>query len=404
MDKCIECGFCEVNCLTTGLTLSARQRIVVQREISRLRETGEDPARLKRLVKQFNYPGGVTCAGDGLCSLSCPMKIKTGKMVLDLRAEALPPGSRGYKLGDYAASHLSRVASALKPVLSTAGAVQSVIGTSATRGVGRALHALGLPLWTPALPSAHYSRTHRLKRSPRKVVYFPSCINRTMGAAKTDAVKVDLVDKMVDFLQKAGWEVVFPAGMKELCCGMIWASKGMPDIAARKTAELEEALFKASREGQYPVMCDQSPCLQRLRQLVTRFKLYEPAEFIHDFVMDDLEFTPTDEPVAVHVTCSTRMMGIGDKLIDLARRCSTHVVVPDEVGCCGFAGDKGFTHPEVNKWALRKLRSQLEAAGVKRGFSNSRTCEIGLYNNTGVPYQSIVFLVDECTKAKNRSV
>ena len=403
VDKCIECGFCEVNCLTTGLTLSARQRIVVQREISRLRQTGEDPARLKRLVKQFNYPGGVTCAGDGLCSLSCPMKIKTGKMVHDLRAQALPPGSVGYKTGDFAARNLARVSGALKPVLTIAGAAQSVIGRSATDGLGKALHRIGLPLWTSALPMAHYPKTHTIKRNAKndkKVVYLPSCVNRTMGASKTDPVKVDLVDEMVNFLLKAGWEVIFPQGMANLCCGMIWASKGMPDIAARKTAELEQALLEASANGKYPVMCDQSPCLQRLRQTVTNLKLYEPAEFIHDFVADDLDFTPTDEPVAVHVTCSTRMMGISNKIVNLARRCSTHVVVPQEVGCCGFAGDKGFTHPEMNKWALRKLRAQLEAAGVRRGFSNSRTCEIGLYNNTGVPYQSIVFLVDECAKPK----
>ena len=37
VDKCIECGFCEINCLTCGFTLSSRQRIVVQREIERLK-------------------------------------------------------------------------------------------------------------------------------------------------------------------------------------------------------------------------------------------------------------------------------------------------------------------------------------------------------------------------------
>ena len=80
--------------------------------------------------------------------------------------------------------------------------------------------------------------------------------------------------------------------------------------------------------------------------------------------------------------------------------CVTKVLIPEEVGCCGFAGDKGFTKPEVNKWALRKLRPQIEKAGIKRGFSNSRTCEIGLSVNAGIPYKSIIYLVDECTKPK----
>lgn len=400
VNKCIECGFCEVNCLSCGFTLSSRQRIIVQREISRLRVTGEDDARLKRLEKQFAYYGNATCAGDGLCSTSCPMKINVGEMIHDLRAEQLPKGSIGYKIGDYAANNLYRIEKMLRPVLTAAGTLQSVIGNSATRSVGKAMHKVGLPMWTPSMPGAHYSGSHTLRCSSKKVVYFPSCINQTMGVAKTDVVKVDLVDKVVDFMQKAGWEVVFPEGMNNLCCGTIWESKGMADIADRKTAELEDALLKASDGGRYPIICDQSPCLHRMREKMTKVKVWEVAEFIHDFVIDSLEFNPIDEPVAVHITCSTRKMGIADKIIGLAKRCSTHVVVPEEVGCCGFAGDKGFTHPEVNAWALRKLRRQLEVAGVKRGFSNSRTCEIGLYTNTGVPYQSIVYLVDECTESK----
>ena len=176
----------------------------------------------------------------------------------------------------------------------------------------------------------------------------------------------------------------------------------MPDIADRKTYELEEALLKASKNGKYPIMCDQSPCLHRMKEKMTKVNVLEAAEFLHDYVVADLDITPIDEPVAVHITCSTRKMGLSEKLIALARMCSKRVIVPEEVGCCGFAGDKGFTHPEVNSWALRKLRQQLEVAGVKRGFSNSRTCEIGLCTNTGVPYQSIAFLIDECSKPKKK--
>jgi len=53
-DKCIECGFCEVNCVTFGFTLSSRQRIVIRREIARLTASGEDNERLKDLKKQYS--------------------------------------------------------------------------------------------------------------------------------------------------------------------------------------------------------------------------------------------------------------------------------------------------------------------------------------------------------------
>ena len=209
-----------------------------------------------------------------------------------------------------------------------------------------------------------------------------------------------LVEVMTSLCRKAGYEVIFPDNMDQLCCGMIWESKGMPDIADRKTAELEAALLKASDGGRYPVLCDQSPCLHRMRNHIKSMKLYEPAEFIHDFLAPHLEFEKADISVAVHVTCSSRLMDLTDKMVALASMCATSVTVPAGVGCCGFAGDKGFTVPELNRWGLRKLRPELESARVTEGYSNSRTCEIGLTTNSGVPYKSIAYLVDRCTKPK----
>ena len=118
--------------------------------------------------------------------------------------------------------------------------------------------------------------------------------------------------------------------------------------------------------------------------------------------MDRLEFTKVPEKVAIHVTCSMTKLGKGDVLRRVAEACAEKVFVPAEVGCCGFAGDRGFTYPEMNAFALRKLKKQLEAEGIRNGYSNSRTCEIGLNTNSGIPYQSLVYLVDRCTKPKNK--
>mgnify|MGYP005907141849 CR=1 FL=1 len=412
-NKCIECGFCEVNCLSCGFTLSSRQRIVVQREISRLKQSGKEPERLALLQKQYRYPGNQTCAGDGLCSMSCPMGINTGDLTHIIRQELLPPGSFGYKVGDFAANHFAGIKSALRPVLSLANFGHSVLGTKTMSSITKGMHnALGIPLWTPAMPKSYKLRNDELQATSTvqhdsaalaarssKVVYFPSCINQTMGLPKKSPVEQPLVNKMISLLQKAGYEVIFPKDMDKLCCGTIWESKGMLDIADRKTAELEAALWEASEQGRYPVLCDQSPCLHRMRQCIKKMKLYEPAEFIYTFLRDRLVFTPTDRPVALHITCSMRRMGLADILVSLARLCSSNVIVPEEVGCCGFAGDRGFTYPELNAYALRKLRPQIKAAGVSIGYSNSRTCEIGLATNSGIPYVSIAYLVDECTKA-----
>ena len=411
-NKCIECGFCEVNCLTCGLTLSSRQRIVIQREISHLRETGSDPNRLATLVKQYRYQGDQTCAGDGLCSTSCPMGINVADLTHLVRSEALPQGSMGYKTGDWAARHFAGIKSGLRFTLDVARLGHNVLGTSAMKGIAGAMHKAGLPLWTPAMPGkARQPKACRDAKScvstssedqalTKKVVYFPSCINQTMGLSKGSPVKNTLVDEMVQLCRKAGYEVIFPEGLEKMCCGTIWESKGMLDIADRKTAELDEALWQASEQGKYPVVCDQSPCLHRMRKCITRMQLYEPVEFIWEYLRERLEFTPIDRHIALHFTCSTREMGLVDKMTSLARLCSNNVFLPEGVGCCGFAGDRGWTHPEVNRWALRKLRRQLEDNRIEMGYSNSRTCEVGLETNGGIPYQSIVYLVNEVTRPK----
>ena len=408
VDRCIECGFCEVNCLSCGFTLSSRQRIVIQRELARLRQEGDNPERLALLEKQYRYLGNQTCAGDGLCSMSCPMGINTGDLTHLVRQHLLPPDSQGYKLGNYAARHFAGIKNTLHPVLTLADTAHAVLGTAAMSKLTRGMHnLLGLPQWTPAMPKAYKMKREERKmennqkaeenESSLKVVYFPSCINQTMGLARKSPVEQALVNKMVALLHKAGYEVIFPQNMEKLCCGTIWESKGMMDIADRKTRELEEALWEASRQGRYPVLCDQSPCLHRMRETIHRMKLYEPAEFIYTFLRPRLVFKPIDRPVALHITCSMRKMGLADTLVALARLCSTQVFVPEEVGCCGFAGDRGFTHPELNAYALRKLRPQIEERNIQIGYSNSRTCEIGLTTNSGIPYVSIAYLVDECT-------
>ncbi len=405
VDKCIECGFCEVNCLTNGFTLSARQRTVIQREVSRLKNTGENPELLTELEKAFQYFGNETCAKDGLCATSCPVNIDTGKLIQDIReAEA---SNTAKKIAKWVADHFSTVTSSMRVGLKFVNGVHSVLGTSLMSSVARGARKItfnALPLWTPAMPKGIDKPVQPpVKASnPDKVVYFPSCINQVMGAAKGDPDQEPLHLVFTRLLAKSGYEVIFPKNMGNLCCGTIWESKGFIADADRKTAELEAALLEASENGKYPVICDQSPCLYRMLKKIKSVKMYEPVEFIDKYLMDRLEFTKVPEKVAIHVTCSMTKLGKGDVLRRVAEVCAEKVFVPAEVGCCGFAGDRGFTYPEMNAFALRKLKKQLEAEGIRNGYSNSRTCEIGLNTNSGIPYQSLVYLVDRCTKPKNK--
>ena len=302
-NKCIECGFCEVNCMSCGLTLSSRMRIAVQREIRHLIKTGENPERLAALKKQYKYYGDQTCATDGLCATSCPMKINTGELTHLIRQMDMNESPMGYRVGEFAANHMAGIKSGLRVVLDVAHVAHVTLGPMLMTNVCRTMNKMGLPLWTTAMPKKKRQPKKsdltqfiieksipqkEEEHSPLKVVYFPSCINQTMGLSKEAKVKHALVDEIIQLMAKAGYEVIFPEGMEKMCCGQIWESKGMLDIADRKSAELEAALWKASEQGKYPVLCAQSPCLHRMKKVMKKMKLYEPAEFIMTYLVDRL--------------------------------------------------------------------------------------------------------------------
>ncbi|MBU1309471.1 MAG: (Fe-S)-binding protein, partial [Gammaproteobacteria bacterium] len=100
-----------------------------------------------------------------------------------------------------------------------------------------------------------------------------------------------------------------------------------------------------------------------------------------------------NEPVALHITCSASQLGQADKLQHLLSACSSKIVVPEGISCCGFAGDKGFVLPELNASALSGLKPQVSACS--QGVSTSRTCEIGLSRHSGIEYQHLVYLLDQ---------
>lgn len=403
VDKCIECGFCEPSCVSAGLTLSPRQRITVYREISRLRASGEEPHVAAALVNTFNYSGDETCATDGLCALACPVKIDTGKLIKELRFQNI--SEKQAKQALWIADHLGRVTSVARYALSFVGFAHTIMGTGAMKHLSQTMRRLSgdrIPQWVPAMPSGakNIKQDDRPTNNPDKVVYFPSCINRSMGKSKDHREEVQLTDTVQLLIRKAGFEIIFPEKMNDLCCGMAFSSKGYQEAGLKKSRQLEEALWKACEHGKYPVLCDMSPCLFTMREnMGSRMKLYEPVEFILEYLLPKLNIVPVDETITVFPVCSMKKMGLEEKLVQLAKLCARKVVVP-ETNCCGFAGDRGFSFPELNAHGLRSLKEQLPDT-IIHGYSTSRTCEIGLTTHSGISYKSIVYLVDQVSVRKS---
>lgn len=404
IDKCIECGFCEINCPSQHLTATPRQRIALQREIARLSQTGEDDGKLQELIKGYAYFGNETCATDGLCATSCPVSINTGEHTKHLRAEEATV--RQKKIAKFVAENFKKVTRLVKISLAGADAAHSLLGSAAMQALTGGMRKLSgnrIPQWNEWMPSAGSPPAQpggAVRTSAPKVVYFPSCMSRVMGPARRDHDQRPLHQVMLSLLDKAGYEVIFPEKMDKLCCGLPFESKGLLDAADALSGQLEKALLISSNNGQYPVLCDTSPCVYRMKKVLDkRLHLYDTVEFIHDFLLRSLAFTKLPDTVAVHVTCSATKMGLGEKFRAIAECCAAHVVMPEKVRCCGFAGDKGFEVPELNESALAELKASLPP-DCHAGYSNSRTCEIGLSHHSGISYQSIAYLVDRCTGPK----
>src|SRR5439155_1955219 len=278
-DRCMECGFCEPRCPSRLLTVSPRQRIVITREMTRLAALGTPEAMAVRdaLAADFEYEGVETCAGDSMCRTSCPVKIDTGALMKEMKGARRSSASG--RLALLAARRFGAVAAMARLSLGAASRLRSLPGGA------RALDLLTTPLHRAApmlvprlrpdmelpapawpLPAAAEPPRVEAEGSPRRVVYFPSCLTRILGPLPGEAA-VPLARAILDVLQAGGFAVVLPPAIGSLCCGMPFASKAFSEAPREASARAAEALWTASRQGADPVVTDASPCAGTLQEL-----------------------------------------------------------------------------------------------------------------------------------------
>jgi D-lactate dehydrogenase len=396
VDACMECGFCEPMCPSAGLTFTPRQRITGFREVGRLDAAGADPQATAALRKRYAYDGTRTCAACGLCATVCPMGINTGKLMKRLRGRAKGPVA--HKVGAWSARHYGGLLAASGPGLAAVGLVRRLLGDRGFTSLAAAARKLSgglVPKVTANVPTrvAFRPRPATPRAQGRQVVYLPSCATRSMGPAGNDPVRASVPEVFQRLLEKAGFEVIYPARLDGLCCGQPWETQGLREVADDKSAELERALAAASDGGRLPIVCDTSTCSRRMKEYLDgRLELQDVVEFLHDQVLPRLQLTRQPGEIMLHLNCGARKMGLEPKLVALAQACSEQVVRPEGMTCCGFSGMWGFTTPELNEHATRKLAAQVPE-GCRDGYSSNRTCEIGLSDQAGIPYRSIVHLV-----------
>ena len=382
IDQCIECGFCERMCPSRDLTLTPRQRIVVRREMARLRAEEPGAAALRELEADYGYDSLDTCAADGMCALACPVGIDTGSLVKRLRSE-----SHGRVAEEYAARLAERMAW-FEP--------WARLGLR----VGR--------LFDRRLPRAARGDLPRTTKHDARAVYFPSCVSRIVGP-HDGAGEASVVELLARVAERAGAPVWIPDDVPGTCCGMPFSSKGFRTAHDDAVNRAVESMWRWSNEGELPVVLDTSPCAFTLKQARPELNLINRVRFDSLTILDGIELAERllanglkpvrrKGSVVLHPVCSVHKMELVDRLEAVARACAEDVLVPIDAGCCGFAGDRGFRHPELTAAALRGEASEVLTGEHDGYYSSSRTCEIGLSRATGRSYRSLWSLLDDVTR------
>jgi D-lactate dehydrogenase len=401
VDACIECGFCERTCPSRDLTLTPRQRIVVRREMARLRAASPESVELSELEQDYVYAGLETCAADGLCSLACPVGIDTGALVKRLRHAG--HGAAAEELAAMLAARFGLLETLARTGLRTGHALSRLLGperfASATRAISRWL-GRRVPAWEPGLPHVAAAPANGTVVHPAAVL-FPTCASRVLGTADGSP----LADVVARVSLRAGAPLFVPPDARGTCCGLAFSSKGFHSAAAVAANHAIERLWDWSNEGAVPVVVDASPCTLTLKGVAPTLSTQNRARHAELSILDGVEhaarlvaagLTPAARrgSVVLHPACSLRRMGLVAELERVAKVCAEDVVLPFAAGCCGSAGDRGLAFPELTRAALAPLAAELSGASHDDFVSTSRTCEIGLARETGRPFRSFWHLFD----------
>jgi D-lactate dehydrogenase len=392
---CVECGFCEPVCPSRNLTTTPRQRILLRREIARQPE--RSPVR-RALLEEQEYDSLETCAADGSCQLACPVGIDTGKLVKELRHES--HSARAERAALAAAKRWHAVERAARVGLRIGGPLAR--RTKRGRGLPGAARWgwEGDPLPTKAGSVGRGSPSH--PQSAVAAVYVPSCTNRIFDGNPVEA--------LVAVSARAGLPVWIPADVAGSCCGLPFGSKGFTEAHAQKANAMVESLWRWSGEGELPVVVDAASCTQAIAEpgdmvlyeenveRLAALEIVDSVAWAHDRLLPRLKVERKVAAATAHPTCATRHMGLAPRLRSLSEALADDVYIAPSATCCGFAGDRGLSRPELTASATRPQAEELAGRTFDAHLSSNRTCEIGLSRATGAPYESVVCLLERLTR------
>lgn len=405
IDRCVECGFCERGCPSGDLTTTPRQRIVIRRELARLRAQSPASPAIAELEAALGYQVVDTCAADGMCQLACPVGINTGDLVKRLRGERHGPGAA--RMAETAARRWEFAERAARAGLRAAETASRAVGADRVRRttarVNQRFAGLDLaPAWIEGTPGPAPAALPDTTEAGAAAVYFPACVNRIFASPGDLSVP----EAFTRIAARAGVPVWIPDDVIGACCATPWVSKGYDAGAATMAQLMLRRAWRWTDAGRLPIVTDASSCAHGLRELGSRLHGVDKERFARlrfldsvDFVADLLDRLAIDpvERVVVHPTCANHRDASATGLLRIAGALARSVEVPAPATCCGFGGDRGFLHPELTESATRPLAAQVES-GRDGYLSANRPCEIAMSHATGEAYESFLLLLERRTR------
>lgn len=407
VDKCIECGYCEHKCPSRDITTTPRRRIVIRRALKKLQLAG-DTAKYDLLLNQSKYDVLDTCAVDGLCATACPVDINTGDLVKRLRRENHNAKANSFAL--IIAKHFKLTELVVRVALKIGVGTNKLLGkntmTKITGGVKKIIAAM--PLWSTQITTPPDLAILKISKpftdAKNTIVYFPACISRMLGTYK--GREKDILQTFMSVCNKSGIEVKVLDGVRGSCCSQIFSSKGFKDAANFTANATVENLWKSSNGGQLPIVTDVSSCaytLHHVRPILTeenkqkfdQLIILDSVDFLYDKVMQAAIVKHKKNRIVLHPVCSLEKMHTTGKFIQLARHFATDVIVPENTGCCGMAGDRGFLFPELTAAATRPEANEIMNQHCDGYYSSTKTCEMAMSDAVNKNYESVLYLVDE---------
>ncbi|QGV81862.1 FAD-binding and (Fe-S)-binding domain-containing protein [Streptomyces ficellus] len=404
VDACIECGFCEPTCPSQDLTTTPRQRIVLRREM--VRQHPGSPVE-SGLLAAYGYAAVDTCAGDSTCALACPVGIDTGALMKRLRHAR--HSEREERVAASAARRFAAVEAAARRAVATGRRLGDRLPASVTGLLRTAVRPDLVPGWLPEIPGAAPAGLPVTERARAVAVYFPACVNRVFGQPE-GFDGPSLPEAVVALSERAGQPVWIPDDVAGTCCATIWHSKGYEEGARVMAGRVVEAAWGWTAGGRLPLVVDASSCALGLarevvphlsghhRELHAELTVLDSVVWAADTLLPRLTVRRKVASAVVHPTCAARHLGDEDRLPELAAACAEEVVVPDDAGCCAFAGDRGMLHPELTESATAREAAEVTARTFDAYLCANRMCEIGMQHATGRPYHSALLQLERATR------